>query len=103
MRLDGPAIDPEFLRPLLVMALAFTMLFLTLHVMAIRNEIWRRRIAAQRCLPRAWQAARVKAMTQSYASLSLSLLSHVYGSYLRRRGHHWRDALDMVRGPCPPP
>ncbi|MDM9649656.1 heme ABC transporter permease [Rhizobium sp. S163] len=50
LRLDGPAIDPEFLRPLLVMAIAFTMLFLTLHVMAIRNEIWRRRIAAQRRL-----------------------------------------------------
>jgi heme exporter protein C len=31
--------------PLLVMALAFTLLFLTLHLMAIRNEILRRRIA----------------------------------------------------------
>jgi heme exporter protein C len=30
------------------MALAFTLLFFTLHLMAIRNEIWRRRIAAQR-------------------------------------------------------
>ena len=30
--------------PLLVMALAFTFLFLTLHLMAIRNEILRRRI-----------------------------------------------------------
>jgi heme exporter protein C len=48
LRLDGSTIDPEFLRPLLVMAIAFTMLFLTLHVMAIRNEIWRRRITAQR-------------------------------------------------------
>ncbi|AYG67699.1 MULTISPECIES: heme ABC transporter permease [unclassified Rhizobium] len=48
MRLDGPAIDAEFLRPLFVMALAFTLLFFTLHLMAIRNEIWRRRIAAQR-------------------------------------------------------
>jgi heme exporter protein C len=50
LRLDGSTIDPEFLRPLLVMAIAFTMLFLTLHVMAIRNEIWRRRISAQRRL-----------------------------------------------------
>jgi heme exporter protein C len=33
------------LAPLLVMALAFTGLFLTLHLMAIRNEILRRRIA----------------------------------------------------------
>ena len=31
--------------PLLVVSLAFTCLFLTLHVMAIRNEILRRRIA----------------------------------------------------------
>ncbi|MFJ6326469.1 MULTISPECIES: heme ABC transporter permease [unclassified Rhizobium] len=48
MRMDGPAIDAEFLRPLFIMALAFTLLFFTLHLMAIRNEIWRRRIAAQR-------------------------------------------------------
>ncbi len=39
IRLDGPTIDPEFLRPLLVMAIAFTLLFFTLHIMAMRNEI----------------------------------------------------------------
>jgi heme exporter protein C len=50
MRLDGPAIDPEFLWPLFVMAIAFTLLFFTLHIMAMRNEIWRRRVAAQRRL-----------------------------------------------------
>jgi heme exporter protein C len=50
LRLDGPAIDPEFLRPLFIMAIAFTLLFFTLHIMAMRNEIWRRRIAAQRRL-----------------------------------------------------
>ncbi|GEO85881.1 MULTISPECIES: heme ABC transporter permease [Alphaproteobacteria] len=50
MRLDGPTIDPEFLWPLLVMAIAFTLLFFTLHLMAMRNEIWRRRIATQRRL-----------------------------------------------------
>ncbi|KAA0698760.1 heme ABC transporter permease [Neorhizobium sp. P12A] len=50
LRLDGPTIDPEFLWPLFTMALAFTLLFFTLHLMAIRNEIWRRRIAAQRRL-----------------------------------------------------
>ena len=48
--MDGPAIDPEFLRPLFVMAIAFTLLFFTMHIMAMRNEIWRRRIAAQRRL-----------------------------------------------------
>jgi len=44
-RLGGPTIAPQLLWPLLVMALAFTLLFLTLHIMAIRNEILRRRIA----------------------------------------------------------
>src|ERR1700677_5105326 len=44
-RMDGPTIAPELLWPLLIMALAFTCLFLMLHVMAIRNEILRRRIA----------------------------------------------------------
>ena len=41
----GPTIAPELLWPLLVMAIAFTMLFLCLHLAAIRNEILRRRIA----------------------------------------------------------
>ena len=50
LRLGGSAIDGEFLRPLLVMAGAFTLLFFTLHLAAMRNEIWRRRIAAQRRL-----------------------------------------------------
>ncbi len=48
IRMGGPTIDQEFLWPLLIMAIAFTMLFFTLHVMAMRNEIWRRRVAAQR-------------------------------------------------------
>ena len=48
LRLDGPTIDPEFLRPLLVMAVAFTLLFFTLHVAAMRNEIWRRRVTSMR-------------------------------------------------------
>lgn len=50
MRMGGSAIDAEFLRPLLVMAAAFTLLFFTLHFLAIRNEIWRRRVSAQRRL-----------------------------------------------------
>lgn len=50
IRMDGPAIDPEFLWPLLIMAFAFSMLFFTLHIAAMRNEILRRRIAAQRRL-----------------------------------------------------
>ena len=47
-RLDGPTIHSSMLYPLLVMALAFVMLFFTLHLMAMRNEIWRRRVASLR-------------------------------------------------------
>ncbi len=43
-RLGGPAIAPSMLWPLIVMALAFSFLFLTLHLLAIRNEILRRRL-----------------------------------------------------------
>ena len=48
MRLDGPTIDPVFLWPLAVMALAYTFAFFTMHLAAMRNEILRRRVAAQR-------------------------------------------------------
>lgn len=50
MRLDGPTIDPSMLWPLAVMALAFTGLFFTLHLVAMRNEILRRRVASLRIL-----------------------------------------------------
>ena len=44
-RLGGPTIAPALLWPLLVMALAFTLLFALLYLLAIRNEILRRRLA----------------------------------------------------------
>ena len=43
-RLDGPTIHPDILIPLLIMALAFTLLFVTLLLMSMRNEILRRRV-----------------------------------------------------------
>ena len=43
-RMGGPTIDPSLLVPLLVMAVAFTLLYATLHLAAMRNEILRRRI-----------------------------------------------------------
>jgi heme exporter protein C len=43
-RMGGPTLDRAFLIPLLVMAVAFTLLFLTLHLAAMRNEILRRRV-----------------------------------------------------------
>ncbi|CAN7233046.1 heme ABC transporter permease [Phyllobacterium sp. LjRoot231] len=47
-RMGGSTIDPSLLWPLLVMAIGFTLLFFTLHIMAMRNEIWRRRVTAMR-------------------------------------------------------
>jgi len=44
MRLDGPTIHSSILIPLFVMAIAFTLLFITLHLAAMRNEILRRRV-----------------------------------------------------------
>jgi heme exporter protein C len=44
MRLGGPSIYATILIPLLVMAVAFTLLFITLHIAAMRNEILRRRV-----------------------------------------------------------
>jgi heme exporter protein C len=49
-RLGGPRIHPSMLMPLLIMALAFTLLFLTLHVLAMRNEILRRRVRTLRLM-----------------------------------------------------
>jgi heme exporter protein C len=45
-RTSGPTLDRAFLIPLLVMGLAFTLLFVTLLVAAMRNEILRRRVRA---------------------------------------------------------
>jgi heme exporter protein C len=47
-RLDGPTIDASMLYPLLVCAIGFTLMFFTLHLMAMRTEIWRRRVIAMR-------------------------------------------------------
>jgi heme exporter protein C len=44
MRIGGSTVHPTILVPLLAMALAFTILFLTLHLAAMRNEILRRRV-----------------------------------------------------------
>ena len=43
-RMGGAAIDPSILWPLMIMAVAFTLLFFTLHLAAMRNEILRRRV-----------------------------------------------------------
>ena len=44
VRAGGPSIHWSMLWPLLVMGLGFSLMFLTLHLMAMRNEVMRRRI-----------------------------------------------------------
>ena len=44
LRLGGSTIHPTILVPLIIMLAAFTLLFLTLHLAAMRNEIMRRRL-----------------------------------------------------------
>jgi heme exporter protein C len=50
VRLGGPTIDPSMLIPLAVMALAFTLLFVLLHLIAMRAEILRRRVRAMQLM-----------------------------------------------------
>jgi len=55
-RMDGPSIHPAILTPLLVNALAFTLLFVTLHLLLMRTELMKRRLRGLRL--RAAEAAR---------------------------------------------
>jgi heme exporter protein C len=50
LRVGAPTIHPAILVPLLVMVLAFTLLFFTLYLSAMRNEILRRRVRTLRLL-----------------------------------------------------
>jgi heme exporter protein C len=50
LRLGGPTIHASILVPLLIMAVAFMLLFLTLHLAAMRNEILRRRVRTMRLM-----------------------------------------------------
>jgi heme exporter protein C len=48
--LTGSTIDRTMLIPLLIMAVGFTLLFVTLHLAAMRNEILRRRVRTLRLM-----------------------------------------------------
>ena len=50
IRMAGAAIDPSILWPLLSMEAGFTLLFFTLHLAAMRNEIMRRRERSMRMM-----------------------------------------------------
>jgi heme exporter protein C len=57
IRMGGSTLDRAFLTPLLVMAIGFTLLFLTLHIAAMRNEILRRRVRTLQMLQASKSAA----------------------------------------------
>ena len=56
-RAGGPTLDRAFLIPLFVMGVAFMLLFLTLHLAAMRNEILRRRVRSLQMMQASRQAA----------------------------------------------
>jgi len=66
MRLDGPTIHASMLWPLLVMAFAFTLIFLALHLAAMRAEIFRRRV----------RTAQMRAAAQPAASVGTAVMAH---------------------------
>ncbi len=49
-RSGGSTIDPSILWPLAIMTLAFSLLFVTLLLAAMRNEILRRRVRSMRMM-----------------------------------------------------
>ena len=57
LRAGGPALDRAFLIPLLIMGVGFSLLFVTLHLAAMRNEILRRRVRSLRMMQAAQGAA----------------------------------------------
>ena len=50
IKMGGSTLDKSFLYPLLIMAVAFSLLFITLHLAAMRNEILRRRLRSLQML-----------------------------------------------------
>jgi heme exporter protein C len=50
LRPGGPTIDPSLLWPLAFMAAGFTLLFVALHLTAMRAEIYRRRVRAMQLM-----------------------------------------------------
>ena len=57
IRMGGSTLDNAFLVPLLIMAAAFSLLFVTLHLAAMRNEILRRRVRSLQMLQASRQPA----------------------------------------------
>lgn len=47
LRMDGPAIDRSILWPLAVMALAYGLLFVALHLTMMRNAVWAQKLRSE--------------------------------------------------------
>ncbi|SNY90606.1 heme exporter protein C [Cohaesibacter sp. ES.047] len=73
--MEGPKVHISILIPLLVMAVAFTALFTTLHLKAMKNEILRRRIRSMQM-----QAARKGAGSKSASGSKISAGQSPVGS-----------------------
>ncbi|MBL8572889.1 MAG: heme ABC transporter permease [Hyphomicrobiaceae bacterium] len=67
-RAGGPTIHSSILWPLLIMAIGFTFLFTTLHLLAMRNEILRRRLRTLRMMEAARSDSSVATTTTAAPS-----------------------------------
>ena len=109
LRMGGSTIDPSLLWPLLVMAIGFTLLFFTLHMMAMRNEIWRRRVIAMRRVAARSAERRVSAMIghtafilASYGASFVVLAGLIGWIFIDQRIQRQAlQELEITR--CPPP
>ena len=98
MRMGGPTLDRAFLIPLLVMAVAFSLLFVTLHLAAMRNEILRRRVRALQMM----QVAQVPASVRRDAMSLGPYASFIVTSY-RAGGGRGADPDRLDRDRLSPP
>ncbi|WP_319531491.1 heme ABC transporter permease [uncultured Cohaesibacter sp.] len=73
--MEGPKVHSSILIPLLVMAVAFTALFTTLHLKAMKNEIFRRRIRSMQM-----RAARKVAGTKAASARTVTTGQRPVGS-----------------------
>lgn len=70
-RAGGPTIHSSILWPLLIMAIGFTFLFTTLHLLAMRNEILRRRLRTLRMMEAARSDSSVATTTAAPSTAKL--------------------------------
>ena len=90
-RMGGPTIDPSLLTPLFVMAAGFTLLFVLLHLIAMRAEILRRRVQALRQSACRARRFRLRPNTAAHARSRSPRGIHLGGlcrDLHRRRGAH---------------